>query len=108
MAAFEGLFPDDHDARVQNLIYSAAHHHALVKLRVHTPLTLDALDSWTAILGSDARAFLDLTCEHFVTLELKREYEARKRREARKESRKKKTSVTSGVSSAPVTGEWWS
>lgn len=88
LAVFEGLFPGDHDLRVQNLLFSMAHWHALAKLRMHTDLSLDVLDHWTTILGEDARTFVELTCSEFRTKELLREYQARKRRQSRKASRK--------------------
>ena len=87
--AFDGLFPDEHDHRVQDLLFALAHWHGLVKLHMHTNHSLDTLDAWTSILGEDARMFLSHTCAAFDTRELKREYEARKRREARKLSLKK-------------------
>jgi hypothetical protein len=93
MAVFEGLFPEDHDLRVQNLLFSLAHWHALAKLRMHTDHSLSVLDDWTTILGEDARNFLRLTCAEFSTKESGREYEARKRREARKRTKKQKTSA---------------
>ncbi|TEB26892.1 hypothetical protein FA13DRAFT_1795347 [Coprinellus micaceus] len=91
---FEGLFPEDHDLRVQNLLFSLAHWHALAKLRMHTDCSLSILEDWTTTLGEDARNFLQLTCTKFSTQESNREYEARKRREARKKSTKRKTSVS--------------
>ena len=60
-----------------------AHWHALAKLRLHTDKTLEVLDTWTSVMGEAARTFVTSTCSQFVTSELKREYEARKRREAR-------------------------
>jgi hypothetical protein len=60
-----------------------AHWHGLAKLRMHTDLTLDILDSLTTILGQKLRIFDDETCSKFVTLELPREAEARKRRAAK-------------------------
>jgi hypothetical protein len=60
-----------------------AHWHALAKLRMHTDLSLEVLDSWTSILGDTAQDFVLLTCSQFQTHELKGEYEARKRKEAR-------------------------
>ncbi|KAJ3538377.1 hypothetical protein NMY22_g5192 [Coprinellus aureogranulatus] len=50
LAAFDGLFPGDHDGRVQDLIFALAHWHALAKLRMHTELTLEVLDLWTSIV----------------------------------------------------------
>ncbi|KAJ3542953.1 hypothetical protein NMY22_g3318 [Coprinellus aureogranulatus] len=85
---FEGLFPGDHDRRVQCLLYSMAHWHSFAKLRMHTDGSLAVLDDLTSSLGEDARAFTSQTCSAFDTRELKREYESRKRVEARKGSTK--------------------
>ncbi|TEB32984.1 hypothetical protein FA13DRAFT_1627246 [Coprinellus micaceus] len=90
LPAFEGLFPGDHDSRVQDVLFSMAHWHALAKLRMHTDLSLEVLDQWTSILGDCCRDFIALTCSAFKTRELKREYEARKRREASKTQSKAK------------------
>lgn len=89
--AFEGLFPGDHDGRVQDLLYSMAYWHSFAKLRMHTDLSLDILESWTSTLGEDARAFVSLTCAEFKTRELEKEYEARKRAEGRRKSKSTKT-----------------
>ncbi|KAG1782298.1 hypothetical protein EV702DRAFT_373552 [Suillus placidus] len=37
---FEGLFPTDHDAIIQSLLYQFAQWHALAKLRIHSESTL--------------------------------------------------------------------
>ncbi|KAJ3508461.1 hypothetical protein NMY22_g16610 [Coprinellus aureogranulatus] len=81
---FEGLLPKEHEQHVHNLLFTMGHWHGLAKLRMHTDGSLAILDQWTALLGEDARTFLEQTCTAFETVELKREYEARKRREARK------------------------
>ncbi|KAJ3512195.1 hypothetical protein NMY22_g15405 [Coprinellus aureogranulatus] len=86
--AFEGLLPDEHGDRVQHLLYTLATWHGFAKLRMHTDQSLDALDSWTTILGEDARAFTTMTCDSFETRKLKKEYEARVRGVARKKSSK--------------------
>ncbi|TEB31764.1 hypothetical protein FA13DRAFT_1791092 [Coprinellus micaceus] len=83
LAVFEGLFPGDHDGRVQDVLFSMAHWHALAKLRMHTDLSLEVLDSWTTVLGDAARDFASQTCSQFQTRDLEREYDARKRKEAR-------------------------
>lgn len=84
IAAFEGLIPPEHGDRVQDLLFIFAHWHALAKLKLHTDDTLSLLDDWTVMLGSESRSFVDKTCSAFETRELKREYQARKRNEARK------------------------
>lgn len=106
LAAFEGLFPGEHDRRVQELLFAMSHWHALVKLRMHTDLSLEILDTWTTTLGERCRSFIEFTCSSFPTKELKREYEARKRREAaqvwkaRPSNRRKPSSAELGSSSS--------
>lgn len=107
LPAFEGLFPGEHDGRVQDLLFTMAHWHALAKLRMHTDSSLQTLDSWTSLLGESARAFVVLTCSRFETQELKAEYEARKRKEARASTKKKgaqgeKQDLVEGSSSSPL------
>ena len=77
-----------------------AHWHGLAKLRMHTDLTLDILDSLTSILGQKLRRFDDETCSKFVTLELPREAEARKRRAAKASTKKTEGPTNSAYPSA--------
>ncbi|KAJ3515408.1 hypothetical protein NMY22_g14461 [Coprinellus aureogranulatus] len=105
LAVFEGLFPGDHDLHVQDLLFAMAHWHALAKLRMHTDQTLDVLDQWTTVLGEDSRKFVNSTCLKFPTKELQREYEARKRREARKTAGKSSSINSKGVLIPSVSGE---
>lgn len=80
--------PDEvHGRRVNQLLFIFAHWHALAKLKLHTDNTLALLDEWTVMFGNEARLFVEETCTAFETRELKREYEARKRSEARKKSK---------------------
>ncbi|KAJ3539624.1 hypothetical protein NMY22_g4649 [Coprinellus aureogranulatus] len=97
----EGLFPPEHDQRVQDLVFTLAHWHSFAKLRLHTEASLAVLDDLTTQFGEQSRNFLRLTCAEFQTKELKREYEARKRREARaKANLQGKSSSKAGKSSA--------
>ncbi|KAH7868122.1 uncharacterized protein C8R40DRAFT_1164102 [Lentinula edodes] len=43
--AFEGLLPDEHNARLMKLLYRLGEWHALAKLRMHTDLTLRDLNT---------------------------------------------------------------
>lgn len=59
-----------------------AHWHALAKLRQHTDPSLDLLEATTSLLGKAFREFEEKTCPAFETRELRREAEARQRRQA--------------------------
>jgi len=56
----------------------------MAKLRMHTDQTLKILDDATIRIGAEFRAFNDKTCPAFDTRELRRETEARKRRQTKK------------------------
>jgi hypothetical protein len=66
---------------VLDLIFILAQWHALAKLRQHTDVLLDILESTTKDLGQRLRDFESETCSAFETRELKREAEARQRRQ---------------------------
>jgi hypothetical protein len=83
---FQGLLPEPHNTKVLRLLFTFAHWHGLAKLRMHTDATLQILDVATTDLGEQLRAFQRDTCASFETFELKREAEARKRREAKQGS----------------------
>lgn len=64
------------------LLFTVAHWHALAKLRQHTDLSLDILESLTIRLGQSLRDFQEKTCAAYDTKELKREEAARIKRTA--------------------------
>ena len=51
---------------------------------MHTDHTLEIFDDVTVRIGAECRKFNEKTCPSFDTCELKRETQARKRRQARK------------------------
>ncbi|KJA13591.1 hypothetical protein HYPSUDRAFT_151446 [Hypholoma sublateritium FD-334 SS-4] len=79
MPVFEGLLPDEHNQNLMDLLFILAHWHALAKLRQHTELSLDILESVTIQLGQSLRDFEAKTCSAYDTRELKREETARRR-----------------------------
>jgi hypothetical protein len=90
------------------LLFTMAHWHALAKLRMHNDLSLDIMDTVTVSLGKALRTFRDTTCSVFHTKELRREYDARIRREAKKSASKShsapdETLATSSSASAVET-----
>lgn len=58
-----------------------ANWHGLAKLRLHTDDTLNLLERATAELGTKMRGFADDICPAYKTRELRRETEARRRRQ---------------------------
>jgi hypothetical protein len=80
---FHGLLPEPHNLHVVHLLHLCAKWHSLAKLRLHTDNTLHLLDKTTTELGEAFREFVNKTCKAFQTRELKREAEARQRRQLR-------------------------
>jgi hypothetical protein len=81
---FHGLLPEPHNTAVVHLLSLCAQWHFLAKLRMHTDHTLKMLEDTTAKLGLSFRKFVKNTCKAFDTYELKRETEARQRRQSKK------------------------
>jgi hypothetical protein len=54
---------------------------------MHTDSSLKVFDIITIAFGQKMRAFAEETCKDFKTMETDKEYQARKRAEARRESR---------------------
>jgi hypothetical protein len=77
------LFPTDHDAVVQSLLYRFAQWHALAKLRLHSESTIKFLEETFKQLSKKLRKFRNFTCATFNTLELPKEKAARQRRAAK-------------------------
>lgn len=89
---FENLLPEPHNSRLLDLLFILAHWHGLAKLRIHTDITLDILDQVTTSLGEALRNFQLKSFPAFNTQELRREADARDRKNARKgKKRGKKT-----------------
>lgn len=97
---FEGLLPGKHNSYLLDLLFILAHWHALAKLRQHTDLSLSILESVTVQLGESLRKFKADVCSAYVTKELKREEEARKRRAAKKVTVEPNRGPESGIGEA--------
>ncbi|KIJ42878.1 hypothetical protein M422DRAFT_91855, partial [Sphaerobolus stellatus SS14] len=80
LPVFEGLFQEPHAGIIRTLLFTLCEWHGLAKLRMHTDATLERLESATSRLGTIVRKFAAVTCPQFDTEELRREFEARKRR----------------------------
>ncbi|KAI5890309.1 uncharacterized protein SCHCODRAFT_02702895 [Schizophyllum commune H4-8] len=87
----EGLLPDAHEKSVLDLLYIATYWHSLAKLRMHTSSTVKILNDLTTELGKALRHFADITCSNFCTVETDKEYQARKRAEAKRTTSTKDT-----------------
>ncbi|KAI0038329.1 hypothetical protein FA95DRAFT_1232934 [Auriscalpium vulgare] len=81
---FEGLFPDEHDGDITNLLYTLAYWHGIAKMRMHTDPSIQVQEDVTSALGVRLRHFSNVTCQAFNTKETDREYAARVRAEARR------------------------
>ena len=90
----EGLLPEPHNKDLLDVLFTLAHWHAIAKLRQHTELSLEVLQSITIQLGQLLRNFRDTTCNSFDTKELNREVTAR----VRKATKKSATAATQSSS----------
>jgi hypothetical protein len=90
---FEGLLPEPHNTILLDLLFLLAQWHGLAKLRLHTDDTLKIMDQVTVALGNQLREFQNITCASFETRELKREAEARKRRQAKTQNTRPSSST---------------
>lgn len=102
--AFEHLLKikSDND-NILDLAFDLATWHALAKLREHTDLTLDGLDSKTVDCGASVRRFAKKTCVNYITLELPaKDGAARGRRKAALTKGKGKTGKTVSSTSRKV------
>lgn len=99
---FDGLFPEPHNTAVMELLFTMGHWHGLAKLRMHNDWTLDILDSLTTTLGKQLRDFNSITCSAFNTVELRREQQARLRRETKGGSVSSHSRPSNGAQLAPT------
>jgi hypothetical protein len=91
------LFPSDHDAAVQSLLYRFAQWHALAKLRIHSESTLVFLDETFKKLSQKLRKFRTYTCAAFNTVELPKEKAARQRKSAQRSETHNASAESSGA-----------
>ncbi|KJA25469.1 hypothetical protein HYPSUDRAFT_94104, partial [Hypholoma sublateritium FD-334 SS-4] len=101
---FDGLLPKADNSKLMDVLFVLAHWHALAKLRQHTDLSLDILESVTDHLGKVLRDFQMKTCAAYDTRELKREMAARiQKAKKTKTSSAKPMPKTSSASRLPKT-----
>ncbi|CUA68632.1 Patatin-like phospholipase domain-containing protein 7 [Rhizoctonia solani] len=91
----QGLFPAPDDEEITTLLFTLAQWHALAKLRVQTPTTLDHLRAQTAALGRRLRRFEKEITPRYATVETDQEFELRSRREARELIRRRTETTNS-------------
>jgi hypothetical protein len=86
---FDDLLPDAaHNKIVQELLFTLAHWHGLAKLRMHSDLTLDILDTTTTELGYQFRRFKQVVCAAYDARELDREVRARSQRQTKEAAKR--------------------
>jgi hypothetical protein len=83
--AFDRLLPEPHNTTVLHLLAALAEWHALAKLRLHTEVTVNLLETKTTELASRVQEFMNVTCQAYETMETTKEYGARLKRSAKKE-----------------------
>ncbi|EIW80785.1 hypothetical protein CONPUDRAFT_57037, partial [Coniophora puteana RWD-64-598 SS2] len=98
MPCFEGLFPEQHDKAIQELLFTMSYWHSLAKLRMHTESTLQVLEQVTVLLGQRLRLFASATSTDpgLVAYETDREYQARGRAFQRRQAQQPSTGASLG------------
>ncbi len=85
MPVFEGLLKSKADNRMAlDLIFDLATLHALGKLRMHVPKTIEALGTAASNVGTSTCVFISKVCSKYATVELPKELAAQGRRKPRK------------------------
>ena len=75
--AFDGLFYEEDNRSISELLFLLSTWHAYAKLRLHTDTTLEMLETVTKALCQALRHFAAVTCPRYTTKELPREVNAR-------------------------------
>jgi hypothetical protein len=81
MPVFDGLFGEEDNRSIINLLFLLATWHAYAKLRLHTDTTLLMFEQVGTALCQALRHFATVTCLRYVTRELPRETSARATRQ---------------------------
>lgn len=89
MPALEGLFPLRDENVIFDMLFECANFHALGKLRLHTEVTIEILESSTPLLYNAIQRFATETCSQYDTVEQQRDVVARIRRVKRKNPQSK-------------------
>ena len=75
--AFDGLFYEQDNRSISELLFLLATWHAYAKLRLHTDTTVGMLETVAKALCQALRRFATVTCPQYTTKELPREVNAR-------------------------------
>ena len=98
---FDGLFLEQDNRSISELLFLLATWHAYAKLRLHTDSTLEMLELVSKALCQALRHFASVTCPRYTTKELPREVRQRLARQqtqaARGRSRAGNTTSSSGT-----------
>ena len=79
--AFDGLFHEEDNRSISELLFLLATWHAYAKLHPHTDTTLGMLETVAKALCQALRQFATVTCPRYATKELPREVNARLKRQ---------------------------
>ena len=71
--AFEGLFYEEDNRSISELLFLLSTWHTYAKLRLHTDTTLEMLETVAKALCQALRHFAAMTCPQYATKELLRE-----------------------------------
>ena len=96
--AFEGLFREEDNRSISELLFLLATWHAYAKLRLHTDTTLGMLETVAKALCQALRQFAAVTCPQYTTKELPREVNARIKRQQAQATRGARASNTTSNS----------
>jgi hypothetical protein len=91
MPCFEGLFPQQFDGAIQNVLFSMAAFHGFAKMRMHTDTSLAIFDGLTTQLGKVIRFFANRVCPELPTRATAKEAAAKARQRARAANKKSTT-----------------
>ena len=85
--AFDGLFYEEDNRSISELLFLLSTWHACAKLRLHTDTTLEMFETVAKALCRALRHFAAVTCPRYTTKELPREVNARIKRQQAQASR---------------------
>jgi hypothetical protein len=90
--AFDGLFREEDNRSISELLFLLTTWHAYAKLRLHTDTTLGMFETVSKCLCQALKHFATVTCPKYATKELPREANARVTRQRAQASRGARTS----------------